>query len=97
MTSLIKNYGENPLERDILYRPRYPKTAREFKLASAVREIAKETPGAIYVFIGSQGNISNAITSAFIGALDWEEPRASWRGSLEFDLRILGEQTNPDQ
>ena len=27
-------------------------------MALAVREVAKETPGAIYVFIGSQGNIA---------------------------------------
>lgn len=44
-----------------------------------VKKIAKETPGAIYVFIEPFGNMYEATTSAFIWALNWEEPCITWR------------------
>ena len=47
--------------------------------STIVEKIAKEAPGAIYVFIKSFGNTYEAVTRAFIEALNWEEPCTTWR------------------
>ena len=47
--------------------------------STIVKKIAKETPGAVYVFIKPLANINKAMTKAFIEALNWEEPQITWR------------------
>ena len=47
--------------------------------STIVEKIAKEAPGVIYVLIKPFGNTYEAVTRAFIEALNWEEPCTTWR------------------